>query len=201
MILLLALVAGLLVGFEWARWNNRPYQVPELRYLWLVFVAFLPQLIAIYLPLVRVRTPDWLAAASLLASQVLLLGFAFLNRRLPGMSILLLGMLLNLTVIAANGGFMPISPQTAGRLVPKELLLDISTGTRFGTKDILLHPQETRLEWLADRFLPPAWFPYQVAFSLGDVFLAIGVFWLLAFQKAPQPYTNAKPYSYKGTVS
>ncbi|MBI5840716.1 MAG: DUF5317 domain-containing protein [Chloroflexi bacterium] len=201
MILLLALVAGLLVGLEWARWHRRPYQIPELRYLWLVFAAFLPQLIIIYLPLVRVCTPDWLAAASLLASQVLLLGFAFLNRRLPGMSILLLGSLLNLVVIAANGGFMPISPQTAGRLVPKELLLDISTGARFGTKDILLHPQETRLEWLADRFLPPAWFPYQVAFSLGDVFLAIGVFWLLAFQKAPKPYTNAKPYSYKGTVS
>ncbi|MCE7861897.1 MAG: hypothetical protein DYG86_19215, partial [Chloroflexi bacterium CFX2] len=47
-------------------------------------------------------------------------------------------------------------------------------------KDILLEPQDTRFEILADRFLSPAWSTYQVAFSLGDVFLAAGVFWLLA---------------------
>jgi hypothetical protein len=87
---------------------------------------------------------------------------------------------LNLAVMAANSGFMPISPQTASRLVSEERLLDIQPASRFGAKDILLHPQDTRFEWLADRFLPPGWFPYQVAFSLGDVFIALGVFWLLA---------------------
>jgi hypothetical protein len=80
---------------------------------------------------------------------------------------------------------MPISPQTASRLVPQEILQEIPTGSRFGVKDILLEPENTHFEVLADRFLPPAWSSYQAAFSLGDVFLAVGVFWLLA-----QPQQN-----------
>jgi hypothetical protein len=37
---------------------------------------------------------------------------------------------------------------------------------------------------MADRFLLPAWSPYQVAFSLGDVFIALGAFGILAYQKS-----------------
>ena len=183
MILLLALVAGVLAGFGWARWCGRPYQPPDLRYLWLALIAFLPQFVIVYLPSTRGQSPDWLTAASLLTSQLLFLGFAWLNRRLPGMSILIFGSVLNLAVMITNGGFMPISPQTAGRLVSQEVLLDIPPGSRFGTKDILLLPENTRFEWLADRFLPPTWSPYQVAFSLGDVLIAIGIFLLLAYQR------------------
>ncbi|HLA88119.1 MAG TPA: DUF5317 family protein, partial [Anaerolineales bacterium] len=124
--------------------------------------------------------PEWLVAGCLLTSQIILLGFAWLNRRIPGMSILICGVALNLVVMAANDGFMPISPQTASRLVSEDRLLDIQPGSRFGVKDILLHPQDTRFEWLADRFLPPDWSSYQVAFSLGDVLIAFGAFWLLA---------------------
>jgi Family of unknown function (DUF5317) len=175
-ILLLALVAGLLAGLSWARWSRHPYQAPDLQHLWLVLIAFLPQVPVVYLP----NIPNGLAAACLLISQTLLLGFAWLNRRIVGMPILICGVLLNLIVMASNGGFMPINPQTASRLISKERLLDLQPASRIGTKDILLSPQDTRFEWLADRFLPPAWFRYQVAFSLGDVFIAIGVFWMLA---------------------
>ena len=180
MILLLALTAGLLAGLVWAYWRGHPYQAPELGHLWLVFVAFLPQFVVIYLPITRGTFPEWLVVGCLLASQILLLGFAWLNRRIPGMSILICGIVLNLAVMASNSGFMPISPQTASRLVTEERLFDIQTGSRIGAKDILLHPEQTRLEWLADRFLPPVWSPYQVAFSLGDVLIAFGAFWLLA---------------------
>jgi hypothetical protein len=87
-------------------------------------------------------------------------------------------------VMIANGGFMPISPQTAERLAGKERIASIDSGNRIGYKDILLPADETRLELLADRFLPPEGFPYQVAFSLGDIFIAFGVFWVLAYQKS-----------------
>ncbi len=180
MILLSAILAGLLVGLGWARWSEHPYQAPELRHLWLVFVAFLPQFIVVYLPVTLNLFPDWIVAVLLIASQILLLAFVWLNRHIFSMYILLCGVVLNLSVMTANGGFMPISPQTASRLVPENVLQDAQSGSRFGTKDVLLSPQDTRFEWLADRFLPPAWFPYQVAFSLGDVFIALGVFWLLA---------------------
>lgn len=176
MILLLAILAGLLAGLVLASWRGLSYQAPKLQHLWLVFVAFLPQALVIYLP----NLSNGLVIGCLLASQILLLGFAWLNRHISGMPTLLAGAALNFLVMAMNGGFMPVSPQTAGQLISTERLLDFQLGSRIGAKDILLLPQHTRFEWLADRFLLPAWFPYQAAFSLGDVFIAIGVFWMLA---------------------
>jgi hypothetical protein len=178
-ILLLAIAAGLLAGLAWARWHRISYQPPELRHLWLVVVAFLPQFFVINLPTRRLFS-DTTVIVLLFASQIMFLGFVWLNRRILGMSIMLCGVVLNLVVMTANGGFMPISQQTASHLVSEEILRKAPTGSRFGAKDILLRPQDIRFELLADRFLPPTWFPYQVAFSLGDVFIALGVFWLLA---------------------
>jgi len=164
----------------WSRWRGRPYQPPELRAIWLAFLAFLPQFIVLYLPYARDRASDWLSAACLLSSLLCFLGFTWLNRRAPGMSILLIGLTLNLTVVAFDGGFTPITPQTAGQLVSENALPDLQPGSRFGPKDILILPEHTRFEWLADRFVPPEWISYRVAFSLGDVFIALGAFSLLA---------------------
>ena len=176
MVLLPALLAGLLVGLGQARWRRIPFPTPDLAYLWLVFIAFLSQIFVSSLP----NVPNGLAASFLLLSQILLFQFAWLNRRIPGMPILICGVLFNLLVMAANGGFMPISPHTAGQFVSAEHLLNIHLGSRIGAKDILLFSQDTRFEWLADRFLTPAWTAYRAAFSLGDVFIAFGAFWLLA---------------------
>src|SRR5258706_1626334 len=181
MILLLALAGGLPVGMAWSRWRVFPYQTFDLRFVWLVFLAFLPQLVVLYLPNFRSGPNDSLSAACLIVSMLAFLGFAWLNRVVPGMSFLLLGLILNLTVIALNNGFMPISPHTASELISKQALQDFQAGDRFGTKDILLLSESTRFEWLADRFLPPSWFPYRFAFSLGDVFIALGAFVILAW--------------------
>lgn len=170
MILLIGMALGLLAGWGWAIKNRVPYEAPVLSHLWLVPVAFLLQIW------------EQSRGAPLIASQLLFLGFAFINHIHFGMKFLLFGAALNFMVMAANGGFMPISYETAGVLFPEKNLLDFPAGTLFGAKDILLPPEATRFEWLADRFLPPAWFPYQVAFSLGDVFIAAGAFWLLACQ-------------------
>ena len=187
MILLAALIAGLLVGLAWARWRKQPYRAPALQAIWLAFIAFLPQLVIAYLPLTRYLLPDRIAAIGLSASLVLFAGFAWLNRHLTGMPILLIGLMLNLIVILANGGWMPISPHTASSLINADVSGFVSLGSRFGQKDVLLAPWDTKLEFLADRFLLPAGFPYRVAFSLGDMFIGFGVFWLLV-----NPYAKTK---------
>ncbi len=180
MILLSAIAGGLLAGWGWARWQGRAYRAPELRSTWLVLVGFIPQLIIAYLPATHFLVPNWLAVTSLSASLVAFLAFVWINRRLPGMPVLLAGLMLNLIVMAANGGWMPITPDIASQLRGEDVSQHFALGERFGQKDILLAPQDIRFGLLADRFLPPAWFPYKVAFSAGDILIAAGAFWLLA---------------------
>jgi len=184
MILWLGLGVGLVAGIGLSKWHGQPYRSPPLNHIWLVLIGFLPQFLVIYLGNNYVTIPDWLAALSIVTSQLLLLVFAWINRQVPGMLILIVGLILNMAVMIANGGFMPINPNTAERIVGAERIASFEFGSRFGSKDILLPATETRVEWLADRFLPPVWLPYQVAFSLGDVFIAFGAFGILAYQKS-----------------
>jgi hypothetical protein len=183
MILWLGLGAGLLAGLGFSRWRGQPYRFPILNHIWLVFIGFLPQFLVIYLGNQQAAIPDWLASLCTVTSQLSLLAFVWLNRYIPGMWILMAGLILNMAVMVANGGFMPINPNTAERIIG-ERVASFELGSRIGYKDILLPAKETRLEWLSDRFLPPVWLPYQVAFSLGDVLIAFGAFGILAYQKS-----------------
>jgi hypothetical protein len=172
----------MITGWVCARWQGRSWRPPLFRSTWLVVLGFLPQMFAFYLPLTRWLFPDWLASVSLVLSQIALLVFVLLNRRLPGMPLLTLGLGCNLLVILANGGFMPLPVETASRLVSVSVLSNLEVGGRIGnaSKDILLPEAQTILPFLADRFSPPAFFPYRFAFSLGDVFIGFGAFGLLA---------------------
>lgn len=181
MILLAAIAAGTLAGWGYARWTGRTWQPPMFRATWLVALGFLPQLLAFYLPYTRRLLPDGLASLSLVVSQFMLLVFTFANLRLPGMPVIMVGLACNLAVILANGGFMPLPVEAAARLVDRDVLERLTIGERVSSasKDVLLPESEIFLPWLADRFVVPPSLPYRFAFSLGDVFLAAGSFWLL----------------------
>lgn len=179
MILLAALAAGLLAGMGLARSRGKPYRVPHLGHMWVVALAFVPQAFAFYLPGAGLGRSEAVAAGLLLGSQVILLWFVWLNRRHVGLTLLGAGLLLNLLVIAVNGGFMPISPETVSQLVTEEGLV-FRIGDRFSAKDKIQHTSETHLPWLSDRLLTPASIPYRVAFSIGDLLIALGAFTFLS---------------------
>lgn len=182
MILGVAVFAGLLFGLLLARFRRKIWRPPTFRYSWLVVIFFIPQFLAFYIPATRDLFPAQLVAASLVISQFGLLAFCLFNWRLAGMPLLTLGLFLNLIVILANGGMMPVSPETVSRLVSSETMAKLEIGERLGTtKSILLAPETMVFPWLADRFVPPDWIPYRFAFSVGDVFIGLGVFVLLAF--------------------
>ncbi len=179
MILLTAIIAGLLAGFIRATWNKRKLSPLPLKSEWLVFVAFLPQLIAFQLPATRTRLSDDLVRVALVSSQLLLLVFAWLNRKAPGSWFLGAGLALNFLVIVLNGGLMPISPEIVSKYLPNAPAGTWTIGERLGaTKDIVLNISETRFWWLSDRFTLPDWINYPVAFSFGDILIWIGAFWL-----------------------
>jgi hypothetical protein len=180
MILALAVVLG--VGASLARHRRRaPAQIARisLRSAWLVLLA-----LALQWPLLRARASPIqdlaVQQALFLLSHLLLLAFVWRNRRLPAIVLVGLGVVCNLLVILANGGLMPITPETLVRINPGTTLEGWSLGSHYGySKDIILARGVTRLWFLSDVLVLPPPFPWPTAFSLGDLVIAAGIILLL----------------------
>jgi len=192
MVLLVGIVMGAILGIIRARIHKVPYQSIVIKHIWLVLVAFLPQFLAFSMPSTRSAIPDQWISILLILSQVLLLVFIWINRQIPGGWLMGLGLFLNFMVIILNGGMMPLSPETAQHLLPANGSVTLMLGERVGTtKDILLERSSTRLWFLSDIFLLPKLFNYSAAFSIGDVCLSVGAFWLFWELGNPRKHLKA----------
>jgi hypothetical protein len=175
MILLLAVILAIIVALLR---GGRVGSLAEVtfRYGWVALLSLALQFGVVHLP-PSAHDGFWGARAwMLLGSYGLLVGVILANRRLPGVPIIGLGLLLNYAVIFANGGYMPVSPDALERAGLTHLMTSSEAGARItAAKDVLLHREQTILWVLSDIFsLPP---PIRVVFSIGDVFLALGALW------------------------
>ncbi len=109
--------------------------------------------------------------AILVLTQSAIIGLLFLNRHLPGAKIFALGLVLNLVVMAANGGWMPVTPETSSFVHPARI---VEVHTRPpSSKNIVLARSETRLWVLSDIIrLTLPW--RRTAVSIGDILLIVG---------------------------
>jgi len=162
MFILYAILVGLALGFVV---GGRPAGLARLQFRWAwVFVAGLGVQVVLFSEPVTERigelgVPIYVLSTALVAAAVIA------NRRITGMPIVALGALSNLAAIVANGGYMPAS---AGAMAA----LGKTAPTVYSNSAVV---QDPRLAPLTDIFALPPWLPGANVFSIGDVFIGLGV--------------------------
>ncbi|GAP22002.1 DUF5317 domain-containing protein [Leptolinea tardivitalis] len=180
MILLFAVILGLAATLLRARLTHRTLKISSLKWEWLVILSVIPQILAFYVPSTGKYLPESILPVLQILSMFGLLVFGVINFLTPGFKALSLGLACNFLVILSNGGWMPISVETLKHMMPAHPEEYWTIGERLGlTKDRILLPAETHFVWLSDRFTLPPGLPQNIAFSLGDIFISIGAFFLL----------------------
>lgn len=162
MVLAWPLLAGLaiapLLGGRWSRLVDLQIRGPAVFYL-----AIAMQLAAFPFSTLPWRTPDSLAIALWLGSYGLFAIGAVWNIRLPGVPLVVVGMVSNLAGIIANGGHMPALPAALR-----------AAGLHFRQSRNSTALSSPHLPWLVDRWATPHWIPLGNVYSVGDVLIAAG---------------------------
>jgi hypothetical protein len=152
--LAIGLVAGFATGGKIANLARLRFRWP-----WLIVAALVVRVVTVLPPLTRIDGTRWAYVAAL--TTVLAWTIWHIDR-LPGIWLIAAGSAVNLFVIAANGGRMPVAPQLAGALVQRG---QIGQYTLMGP--------DTQLNWLADWIGLPG--PLREAYSPGDLIVALGI--------------------------
>ncbi len=166
----------------------------ELRAWWLLIIAFGLQIGTTFLP-----DTDWsagLGVAMVLISFIFLMVLVFLNRNRTGMWLAGLGVLMNFTVIALNGG-MPVLAEAA----------EVASGFTITVPDLsgsfkhTILDESSRLTMLAD-VIPLQLGTLGQVISLGDVFLAVGLGRFLEQElRRPRRYFKRGAHAQPGSAS
>ena len=136
----------------------------QLRRGWLALAGIGVQILIIS---VFPDVPETVSEAVHMFSYALLGAFAWSNRGIPGVPVILAGGLLNFIAIAANGGVMPADPEIAVKMAGEG---------GFQNSGGMADPN---LLFLGDIFATPSWFPLYNVYSVGDAVIVLGVFVLL----------------------
>lgn len=166
----------------------------ELRAWWLLLIALALQFGTSFLP-----DSDWsvgLGVALVLSSFFFLMILVLLNRNRTGMWLAGLGVLMNFTVIALNGG-MPVLAEAA----------EVASGFEVTEPDLsgsfkhVLLDESSRLTVLSD-VIPLRLGSLGQVISLGDVFLAVGLGRFLEQElRRPRRYFKRGAHAQPGSAS
>lgn len=154
-----------LVAFviAWLRGGRLPTEVP-LRFWWLALITFGLQLLNLLV------LPAAVNEVVTVVTYGALLVVILANRHRLSIRLMLIGTLLNVVAILANGGRMPIDPKVAAWVG-----VDL-TGVSESAKHVVADGT-IQLGFLTD--VLPLPFPFPRVISIGDVFLMVGSFLLV----------------------
>jgi Family of unknown function (DUF5317) len=185
--ILYAVLIGLVLGFVLGGRLSGLATV-DFHWPWLAIGGFVVQLVLFADP-VRSIVGD-LGPPLYVASTGAVLIAVIRNIRIPGMALVAVGAGANLAAIVANGGFMPASEAAFAAL---------GSGLNAGYTNSTI-VADPALEPLTDVYALPTWLPFANVFSVGDVFIAIGVVivivsamrsWRVALTAQPDPLAAA----------
>jgi hypothetical protein len=145
---------------------------------WTVPLIAIVQSLLVRSSFAGLQLPWWeVRPMGMMLSYIVLGIIVCMNRQLPGMWTVLGGVALNAIAIAANNGYMPITPEALTQIGYGDSLQHVPMGTVvLGSKDVLLAPGQGLLWWLGDLLVVGERIPRPTAMSVGDVLLAVGVF-------------------------
>jgi hypothetical protein len=189
--LVVSLIVALLRGGSLLRLGQL-----HIRHSYLILLGLALQLF-LFSPLLA-RWEHWMGYLYL-TSLVLLLSVVALNRDLPGVRLLGLGLFSNLLVIAANSGLMPISVEAAGRAGLFDVVAALQATGRH--RHVALMDEGTKLWFLGDNIVLGYPLPSASVFSPGDILVALGAFIFLQWAMLgpdwlPRYLQEGKPVAY-----
>ncbi len=152
---------------------------------WLVFASLGIQ-VALFTNLLPAVSLGVEAALHVL-TYVLLLMFLLLNRRIPGFWMVGAGVISNVVVIVANGGYMPVSIE-AWRAIGEAPAAITRTGYFHNN---VLTTAHTHLSFLGDVFALPTAVPMASALSVGDMLVVLGMVAFVYRTCSPRPARSA----------
>lgn len=145
----------------------------EIHKWYLIVSAFLIEFIAVFLSNKGYEFVSHnIFSIHLISYALLFIGIYFNTSRLS-FKIIMLGTFLNFIVIMLNGGQMPVSQEAMIKAGLAEDLNALLNG------EIITHTvivKDTLLKFLGDVMILPKPYPRPKVLSIGDVFLAIGIF-------------------------
>lgn len=174
MYLLDIVILGLLIG--WLRKGR----IENLGYIPLRGVIWFIALGALDLMMQLTQAPERrvLYQILIMGSALVALFLLMFNHRLPGVKLVLIGLVLNLLVMGANGGRMPVSTWAAQASGQGKFLPLLTSGE--SSRHVVLGPS-THLPYLADLIPIPPPYPAARVLSVGDLFVFIGIIWLMVW--------------------
>lgn len=164
-----AVVIGFVVA--WLRGGRLQEDFGGLRHMWLAPAALALQALGAWL-----LSPGLLLPTVTLLSYALLLYFAYANMANQGVRLVLIGILLNVAVMVANGGYIPVDVER-GRSVGVTGIEKLAEGPNAKHRPMT---EDSLLTFLGDVIpLPSPPFLFARVISIGDIFAVIGTFFLI----------------------
>ncbi len=184
MLWLLAIVAGLLLGIAGGGILSNLARL-KFRWPWVLLAAVLVREVVVFSPLSRIDGAQYVYVVSL---GVIVLWTVWHLKSLPGVWLVTAGGLLNLIVVVANAGRMPVAPDLARTELGGALI------QRGHIGQYTLMGPDTHLNVLGDWI---SLHPLPTAFSPGDLLIAAGIALviLLATRRQRESERKANPYS------